>query len=329
MRATRALRPVVPVVASAARFTAEAMGGGLRLAVARSGKLPEKNPLPAGRLIHLEGRGDTYVVDTGEPFPGAPTVLLLHGVATTASLCWFTTVADLLADHRVVLMDQRWHGRGLRSDRFSLDECADDIDVLLAELDIDEVIVVGYSMGGALAQVLSQRHPDRIGGLVLCSTATVWKGNAGEALFYPLLSALTFMGRRHTASKVKNHADGLPPVTVIEDDVVRWAWSELRATSFWSLPEVLAELGRFDAREHMATVNIPTAVVVTDKDKVIAAARQVEMAETIENAVAFHAPGGHASVVLDGDRWRPVFREALDHVTGIVADPAHHQQMVK
>ena len=84
-----------PATVTAARLTGAAVRGGLRLAVARSGKLPEKNPLPPGRLVHLEGRGDVYVVDTGEPYPGAPVVLLLHAVATTASLSWFTTVDAL------------------------------------------------------------------------------------------------------------------------------------------------------------------------------------------------------------------------------------------
>jgi pimeloyl-ACP methyl ester carboxylesterase len=205
----------------------------------------------------------------------------------------------------------------LPSDRFSLTECADDVDALLSVLDIDQAVVVGYSMGGALAQILARQHPERISGLVLCSTATTWKGNAGEALFYPVLTAFTALGRRHSSSRVRRHADSLPPLSELDDDVVQWAWSEFRSTSFWSLPEVLGELGRFDARGHIASVSVPTAVVVTCRDKVIAPARQYEMAAMIPGAKVFEAPGGHASVVLDSERWRPVFLEALAHVAGV------------
>ncbi|MDR7085313.1 pimeloyl-ACP methyl ester carboxylesterase [Aeromicrobium panaciterrae] len=304
----------------ATRLTGSAARSGMRVAVRRSGKVPDRSPLPPGTMINLEGRGETCVVDTGEPFPGAPTVLLLHGIATTASLCWFTTVDELRADHRVVLMDQRWHGRGLPADRFSLNECADDIDALLTTLDIEQVVVVGYSMGGALAQVLVRRHPGRISGLMLCSTAPTWKGNKAEALFYPVLGAITAISRRHTSSKVRSKADSLPPLSEIEqDDVMQWAWSEFRATSFWSLPEVLAELGRFDARKDLASVTVPSAVVVTSEDKVIPAERQLEMAALIPGAKTFMASGGHASVVLDSENWRPVFLEALADVTARIA----------
>ena len=51
-----------PATVTAARVTGAAARGALRLAVARSGKLPKKNPLPPGRLVNLEGRGEVYVV---------------------------------------------------------------------------------------------------------------------------------------------------------------------------------------------------------------------------------------------------------------------------
>jgi hypothetical protein len=43
------------------------------------------------------------------------------------------------------------------------------------------------------------------------------------------------------------------------------------------------------------------------------------MAEMIPGAKIFQAPGGHASVVLDTERWRPVFVQALAHVAGTAA----------
>ena len=49
---------------------------------------------------------------------------------------------------------------------FRLEDCADDIAALLAALGVDRCIAVGYSMGGPIAQLLWQRHPHLVDGLV-------------------------------------------------------------------------------------------------------------------------------------------------------------------
>ena len=62
----------------------------------------------------------------------------------------------------VVALDHRGHGRGLQSDEpFRLADCADDVAALVDELGLGPVIVVGYSMGGPIAQLLWRRHPRR------------------------------------------------------------------------------------------------------------------------------------------------------------------------
>ena len=55
--------------------------------------------------------------------------------------------------------------------RFRLADCADDAAALLDVLGIDQAIVVGYSMGGPIAQLLWHRHPEKVAGLVLCATS--------------------------------------------------------------------------------------------------------------------------------------------------------------
>jgi homoserine acetyltransferase len=62
-------------------------------------------------------------------------------------------------------------------------------------------------------------------------------------------------------------------------------------------------------------VDVPTAVVVTEKDRAIPARRQRRLAASIQDASVFSAPGGHASIFLDADRWVPVFLEAVEDVS--------------
>src|SRR5882724_7638081 len=103
--------------------------------------------IPLGRRVELPGRGTTFFREVAGP-PGAPTVLLLHGLIASGGLNWFQAFGPLGKHFRVVAIDHRGHGRGMRSwRRFRLADCADDAAALLDVLGIEHAIAVGYSMG--------------------------------------------------------------------------------------------------------------------------------------------------------------------------------------
>src|SRR4249919_2728736 len=93
-------------------------------------------PLPPGRSVELPDRGTTFVREVAGP-AGAPTVVLLHGWTATADLNWFPSFGPLAEHVRVVALDHRGHGRGIRSNRFRLADCADDAVALADVLGID------------------------------------------------------------------------------------------------------------------------------------------------------------------------------------------------
>lgn len=279
-------------------------------------KLPEVGELPPGRMVELPGRGTTYVVDVPGPTPDAPTALLLHGLACTGYLCWFATIGELSSTHRVVTLDQRWHGRGIMSPRFRFVDCADDAAAVLDVLDIDEALVVGYSMGGAVAQELWHRHPAKVSGLVLASTARNFRGHHREKLFFSVMTLAMNPLSRVIQPKVERVALGLDEVPSTDaTDTVGWGAKEFRSTSAWSMPEVLGELGRFNSGPWIGGVDVPTAVIVTATDRAIPPRRQRALAAAIPGAEVLEAPGGHASVVLSHAGWLPVLLEAVSDVT--------------
>ncbi len=289
-----------------------ALLAGLRRAV----PLPTIDFVPQGRVIDLPGRGRTFVVDVAGPTPDAPTVVLLHALGCTAYLSWLPTIGELSRSYRVITFDQRWHGRGIRSPRFRFEDCADDVACILDELGVDQAVIAGYSMGGAIAQLVWHRHRDRVAGLVLCSTARNYRGATRERLFFPLVTAATHPLSGYALARVEQLGATLPEVPTIEaTDPSAWGRVEFRSTSAWSLPEVLGELGRFNSAPWISGVDVPTAVVVTERDHTIPERRQRRLAAAIEDAQVWTAPGGHSSLFLDAARWVPVFLEAVQSVT--------------
>ena len=80
---------------------------------------------PIDHEIQLGRHGSTTVRDIPGP-PGAAAVMLLHGLGATVRLNWGPCFRPLSEHFRVLGLDHRGHGSGLRTRRFRLEQCADD-----------------------------------------------------------------------------------------------------------------------------------------------------------------------------------------------------------
>jgi pimeloyl-ACP methyl ester carboxylesterase len=101
---------------------------------------------------------------------GSP-VVFIHGVGVNGDL-WRRVAPQLAGEHRCVVPDLPWgaHSLSLRPDAdLSLPGMARIVADFMAALDLDDVTIVANDTGGAVAQSLVGRHPERIGRLVLTS----------------------------------------------------------------------------------------------------------------------------------------------------------------
>jgi pimeloyl-ACP methyl ester carboxylesterase len=273
--------------------------------------LPVTEVPPRGRMVDLPGRGATYVVDLPGPTPDAPTVVLLHGLGVTASLCWAPTIAPLNEHARVVLFDQRWHGQGILSPHFTIEDCADDVDAVLEAIGVDRAIITGYSLGGAVAQMVWSRRPSRVSGLVLASTARNWQGKPGERFFFPVVNVLSRTLRPLSHRRASERFDRSSARELRTDDVLAWALDEMRSISGWSVAHALNAVGQFDSSPWVGRVDVPTAVVVTRGDHAIPSRRQHKLAAAIPGATVHEADGGHTALMFAADTWVPTFVGAV------------------
>jgi len=265
--------------------------------------------IPPGRLIELPGRGATYVVDTAGP-ADRPPLILLHALACTGLLTWYPCLDALSRRYRVVVYDQRWHGQGIRDGRFHLDDCADDVPAVADALGIDRFVVAGYSMGTLVGQLAERRHPDRVAGLVLCAGATHFAAERRQA-------AVRRTGARIAALAERQRRISAEVLDETVDD--QWAWRQFRSTPGSAVAGAATVLARFDSRPWIGEVDVPAAVVVTARDRLIPARRQRALAAALPQATRYEVDAGHVACVLAADRFRPALLAAVASVSSRVA----------
>ena len=272
---------------------------------------------PPGRTVEVPGRGDTFVYEMEGP-PGAPVLFLIHGLVATTQLNWFPAFPVLADRYRVIATDLRGHGRGFPAgNRFRLSDCADDIAAVADALGVDRFIPVGYSLGGPVAQLVWHRHRDRVDGLVLAATSRNFGGTLRERTWYRVVPGIV-AGTR-VIGRVRG--GGRPPEEIeLGDDAYlsRWAIEELRRSSPTVALQAMSTLGRFSSHEWIEQVDVPTAVVVTTKDRFISPTRQIKLANAIPDATIHPVHAGHAACVLAYRRFVPGLVDACESVAGRV-----------
>jgi pimeloyl-ACP methyl ester carboxylesterase len=101
------------------------------------------------------------IIGEGTPF------LILHGFLGMGDN--WKTLGKQFADHgyQVHLIDQRNHGRSFHSDDFNYVLMADDLKAYCDHHGLEEVVLLGHSMGGKTAMTFATEFPDRVSKLII------------------------------------------------------------------------------------------------------------------------------------------------------------------
>jgi pimeloyl-ACP methyl ester carboxylesterase len=263
---------------------------------------------PPGRLVHVPGRGEFFLRDSGGD---GPALLLLHGWMVSADLNWITAYDTLAgAGYRVLALDHRGHGRGLRTpEPFRLADCAGDAAALLRHEGIDRAVAVGYSMGGPIACLLARDHPDLVSALVLCATAPDWQEpymKRGWRLMGFLRLELGLFPNAVWRAGLR--ALGLP-----DESGTTWAAAEMSRGNARDIAEAGRELGRYDGRPWLGVLRVPRAVIVPAGDTLVPPRKQRELAALLGVAPR-EVPGTHVAITTHAETFVATLLEALAEV---------------
>ena len=157
---------------------------------------------PTGRFVPL-GRhsGQVYLFDSGEPPVRGPLVCLIHGLGDEADT-WRHLVPLLARRHRVVALDLPGFGRSPPSGRVTLAGCAETVLSLLRAVSTGPSILVGSSVGAAVAELAAFRDPSLASALVFVDGGIPQARGTVKAML-PMI--LPFSGERIYTSFRRDH----------------------------------------------------------------------------------------------------------------------------
>lgn len=226
-------------------------------------------------------------IDEGGTGSGQPTVLLIHGFASSLRVNWADTgwVSTLTgAGYRAVAFDNRGHGRSAKlydpSD-YGAPLMAEDARRLLDHLDVPDAHVMGYSMGARIAAHLALAHPDRVRSLIFGGLGiNMVRGMAGTG---PIAHAL--------------EAESIDKVTNPTARTFR-AFAEQTGSDLRALAACIRASRDPITAEDLQRLACPVLVAVGEHDVIGGSARA--LAEKIPGAAAFEIVGrDHMKAVGD------------------------------
>jgi 3-oxoadipate enol-lactonase len=228
---------------------------------------------------------------------GRPLVLL-HAFPFDSRM-WRDTAASLAKRVQVITPDLRGFGHSdLGSDRFSIADLADDVAALLDALGIPTVTVGGMSMGGYVSLAFAARHGKRLHSLILADTKAA--ADSPEAR----------QGREATISLVETQGVGAMLDKQIPRLLSGRASDSLRAqvrrlgeqAPAAVIAGVRALRDRSDRTPELASIKVPTLLVVGTDDALSPPAEAEDMSARIPQARLVLIPGaGHLSNLENPD----------------------------
>ena len=245
---------------------------------------------------------------------GPPLVLVMGYRLSSAA--WPPVFVEALArQFTVITLDNR--GTGF-SDKpvhgYAIANLARDIHGLLGELAISRVHLLGYSMGGAIAQEFVRQFPERVQSLMLCATMC-----GGTRATYA----------KPSVTRVMREIDGMSP-----EQIARRIWQVTYAPAYLERHEALVEdqarreiafptplhsadlqfqaFAEFDGSKALAQIACPTLVLTGDLDELIPAQNSAMMASLIPDVRLAVIPGGGHRVLWEATD------ECIDLISGFI-----------
>lgn len=250
----------------------------------------------------------TYYEESGSGEP----VVFICGLSADLQV-WRFQVPELARNYRVITFDNRGAGRSDAPDEsYAITQMADDLDALLDHLGVKSASIVGWSMGGSIAQTLARSNSGRVKHLVLMSTFVAPDGylKAAVSNWVNMRRTMPFeLVARHVARMVfspalANNSKAYEAFIQVMLD------NPYRQSSHGFLRQAEALLAyEFDGRP--LPDSISATVIVGEHDQLTPPYLSEQLAAAIPGAALQVLPGAHSGFVEQPERWTAALANAL------------------
>lgn len=276
----------------------------------RTARGVEQRIPPIGEFVELPN-ATLHIVDRGAAQPGIPPVLMLHGLGGQLHHFAYHLLDAISKRTRVVTLDRPGSGYSSRrlGEATTLRQQADTFVALLDRLQIDKALIVGHSLGGALALALAIYHPQRVAGLALITplayappdvpkafrALNVGSDLVRQVMAWTVATPAFILGRNAVLPAIFGPDPVPKDFAVRAGGILSMRPSQFVATSedLRALPDNLPALStRYDElRDEKAP---PIHILVAQQDRILDSQNQgMALAQQLERAYLEVVDGGH------------------------------------
>jgi esterase len=188
-------------------------------------------------------------------------IVILHGLFGSCDN-WGTIGKTLAEQYDVTLVDQRDHGRSPHTDQVSYPLMAEDVHRLMIDLGLNEVVLVGHSMGAKTAMYLAHQWPEAVKHMVLIDMGPREYPITNQA---PIIEALLTSDVAHKTSRkeVEQHLAQYVPEPGVQQFLLKSLYWETPERLGWrfNVPVIARDINNILAAAPAATIRTPTLFI--------------------------------------------------------------------
>lgn len=226
--------------------------------------------------------------------------LILIAGYTCDHLFWGAMLEELKRYFQVLIFDNRGVGQTKDSNQpLTLEIIADDTIALAQKLGLARPHILGQSMGGAIAQTIAYKYPDKINKLMILNSVAKFNTRtlkAIESLLHLRKENISFESLVEASLPwffSSEFLDKPENITTFKEALVNNPFPQ----SVQDQERQFRALQKFDSRSWLHKIKMPTQIIAAEGDIVCLVSESQYLAESISGANFIIVPGSHSSPV--------------------------------